>query len=237
MAPRRWFLGVACCWAGCQPLQLFEEPKIATVSSNPFGLQAETRAAKVDFQPADEALAVRVDSAGSKLVAANPQIGLRTTRFATIGKAPQSEVFHVGANMVFVTEGLAKRCSTEAELAAVLALELGKIVAEREAAASPEMRNPERLAPLQVPIGNAGQFTNPDLTYQAELAKFENERPKRRTNLTRPDPDRLARGYLDQAGFQAGDLDAVLPLLRAAQNNTTLERQFKGTISPGAWTP
>ena len=62
-------------------------------------------------------------------------------------------------------------------------------------------------------------------------------RPKRLTNLPRPDPDRLARGYLDQAGFQAGDLDTVLPLLRAAQNNTTFERQFKGTISPGAWTP
>ena len=142
MAARRWFLGAACCWAGCQPLQLFEEPKLATVSSNPFGLQAETRAAKVNFQPADEALAVRVDSVGSKLVAANPQIGLRVTRFATIGKAPQSEVFHVGANMVFVTEGLAKRCSTEAELAAVLALELGKIVRADSAsglAADPEL--------------------------------------------------------------------------------------------------
>src|SRR5262245_17457014 len=157
MAARRWYLGIVCCWAGCQPLQLFEEPKIATVSSNPFGLQAENRAAKISYQPADEALATRVDSVGRKLIAANPQIGLKSTLFATIGKAAQPEIFHVGPNMVYVTEGLVKRCPTDAELAGVLALELGKIVADREVAASPEMRNPERLAPIQVPIGNSVQ--------------------------------------------------------------------------------
>jgi hypothetical protein len=237
MAARRWLLCIVCCWAGCQPLQLFEEPKIATVSSNPFGLQAENRAAKISYQPADEALATRVDSVGRKLLAANPQIGLKSTLFATIGKAAQPEIFHVGANMVYVTEGLVKRCPTDAELAGVLALELGKIVAEREVAASPEMRNPDRLAPIQVPIGNSVQSAGSDLTYQAELARFEKERPRRRNNLPRPDPDRLARGYLDQAGFQSSDLDAVQPLLRAAQSNATLERQFKGTVSPGAWTP
>ena len=237
MAVRHSWLCVACLWAGCQPLQLFEEPKTATVSSNPFGLQTETRAAKTSYQPADEGMATYVDGIGRKLLAANPQMGLKATLFATIGQAPQPEIFHTGPHMVYVTEGLVKRCAGEAELAAVLGLELGKIVSEREAVASPDMRDPERLPPIQVPVGNAGQFTNPDLVYQVELANFEKERPRTRRPLPRPDPNQLARGYLEKAGYQPSDLDAVQPLLNAAQNNATLERQFKGIITPSLWTP
>ncbi len=233
---RRGCMAVLIAVAGCQPLQLFEEPKTATVSSNPFGLQAETRSAKVAYQPADEAMATRVDAAARKLLADNPQIGLKSTLFATIGNAPQPEIFHTGPHMVYVTDGLVRRCTSDAELAAVLAVELGKIVAQREAAASPDMRNPERLPPIQVTVGNAGHFTNPDLVHEVELAKFEKERPKTRRPLPRPDPNQLARGYLEKAGYQPSDLDAVGPLLRAAQNNITMERQFKGTVS-GAWTP
>lgn len=221
---------------GCLPLQLFDEPKTATVSSNPFGLQAHDRSAKVNYQPADEAMATRVDAVARKLLADNPQIGLRATLFATIGNAPQPEIFHTGPHMVYVTDGLVRRCASDAELAAALAVELSKIVAEREAGASPDMRSPDRLPPIQVPVGNAGQITNPDLVHEVELAKFEKERPRTRRPLPRPDPQQLARGYLEKAGFQSADLDAAQPLLRAAQNNITLERQFKG-IAAGAWTP
>ena len=221
---------------GCQPLQLFEEPKTATVSSNPFGLQADMRSAKTAYQPADETMATRVYGIGRNLIAANPHLGLQSTSFATAGNAPQPEVFHTGPHMIWVTEGLVKRCGNDAELAAVLAVELGKIVAEREAAASPDMRSPERLPPIQVAVGNAGHFTNPDLVHEVELAKFEKERPRNRKPLPRPDPNQLARGYLEKAGYQPSDLDAAQPLLRAAQNHITLERQFKGTTT-GAWTP
>jgi hypothetical protein len=207
------------------------------VSSNPFGLQESRRTAKVNYQPADEALALKVDSVGRNLLAANPQLGLKTTLFATIGNAPQPEIFHTEGGRVWVTEGLVQRCATEGELAALLALELGKIVADREAAASPQMRDPERLPPIQVPIGNAGQITNADLVHEVELAKFEKQRPKRQRTLPRPDPQQLARGYLEKAGYQTADLDSVQPHLQAAQQNMTLERQFKGTLLPNAWTP
>jgi hypothetical protein len=237
MIVKRWCLGLGLLAAGCQPFEIASEPKTATVSSNPFGLQAETRTTKVQHQPADEALAARVDATGRKLLAANPQLGLKTTLFATIGNAPQPEVFHVGTNMVYVTDGAVKHCASEGELAALLALELGKIIAEREAAASPAMRSPERLPPIQVPIGNAVHNTNPDLVNQVELAKYEQERPRRHKSLPRPDPDSLARGYLEKAGFQPADLDAVQPLLQACRNNATLERQFKGAIGPSTWTP
>jgi len=236
MPRRHGWIVLSVAFAGCLPMQLFEEPKTATVSSNPFGLQAESRSAKIAYQPADEAMATRVDGIARKLLADNPQVGLRSTLFATIGNAPQPEIFHTGPHMVYVTDGLVRRCSNDAELAAALALELGKIVSEREAGASPDMRSPDRLPPMAVPVGSTGQFNNPDLVHEFELAKFEKERPRIRRPLPRPDPQQLARGYLEKAGYQPSDLDTALPLLRAAQNNITLERQFKG-ITAGGWTP
>ena len=234
---RSWRLSAVCLLGGCLPMQLTQEPKTATVSSNPFNLQAESRGGKASYQPADESMATYVDGVARKVLAANPQTGLKTTLFATIGNTPQPEIFHTGPNMVYVTDGLVRKCASEGELAALLALELGKIVSEREAVASPQMRDPDRLPPIQVTIGNAGQFTNPDLVHQVELAKYEKERPKARRALARPDPNQLARGYLEKAGYQTGDLDSVQPLLQAAQSNITLERQFKGVIAPNVWTP
>jgi hypothetical protein len=236
MVRRCGSIGLLIAVAGCLPLQLADEPKTATVSSNPFGLQAPHRSVKVAYQPADEAMATRVDGIARKLLAENPQIGLRSTLFATIGGSPQPEIFHTGPHMVYVTDGLVRRCSSDAELAAALALELGKIVSEREAGASPDMRSPDRLPPMQVPVGKSGQFTSPDLIHEVELAKFEVERPRTRRPLPRPDPQQLARGYLEKAGYQSSDLDSAQPLLRAAQNNITLERQFKG-MAAGGWTP
>jgi hypothetical protein len=237
MPGKRLLLLAALLLPGCQ--HLLEEPKLATVSSNPFAVPAESKVARVNYQPADEKTSMRVDAVGRKLLQDNPHSGLnpKATFFATIGNAPQPEVFHVGTHMVYVTDGLVRRCNSDAELAAVLALELGKIVAQREAAATPAMRSPERLPPIQVPIGNAGQFTNPDLVHQVELAKYEKVRPRGPKSLPRPDPEALARDYLEKAGFLPADLDAVQPLLHAAQNHVTYERQFKGILTPGAWTP
>jgi hypothetical protein len=222
--------------AGCQTL--FEEPELATVSSNPFNVPAETRAAKVSYEPADEAISIRVDAVGRQLLAANPQMGLdrRATFFATIGNVARPEVFHMGTNVVYVTDGLVRRCPTDAELAAVLALELGKMVARREAGARPETRNPERLPPIQVPIGNAAHATSPDLVPQVELAKYEKAHPRVRKDLPRPHPDALARVCLENAGFLAADLEAVQPLLQEAQNHATLEQRFKGLAPPSGWT-
>ncbi len=232
----RMCLAGFCCIAGCQSAPFLQEPKMATVSSNPFGLQADRKNRKINYQQADEAIATRVDAAGRKLLAANPETGLqRSLYFAAIG-APQPEIFHVGQNMLFVTDSLVLRCQSEAELTALLALELGKIVSEREAAATPEARNPERLPPIQVSIGNATQGTDFDRVRDAELARYERERPRNGKRLARPDPEQLARAYLQKAGFQSGDFDAAAPLVRAAQSNVSLERQFKGQAASG-WSP
>src|SRR5262249_22936697 len=153
---------------GCLPMQLLDpdaETGTALVPASPFGNPpaATTATTKAAFAPASRDLALRVDRVGREVLAANPQIGCRPL-FATIG-APQAELFHQGTTMVHVTEGLVKQCQSDGQLAALLCVELGKMVSEREALASPQMRNPERRPPSDVPIGNAGQFSAPDLTH------------------------------------------------------------------------
>ena len=134
-------------------------------------------------------------------------------------------------------ETTGRKGKTDGELAAVLSLELGKMVAEREALASPQMRAPEGRPPMEVPIGNAAQFSAPDLTRMAELAPYDHERQRAGKRLPPLDPSVLARGYLEKAGHSKADLDAVAPLLSAAERNCALEKLINVTPSGPSWTP
>jgi hypothetical protein len=182
--------------------------------------------------PATEATAQRVLAVGQKVVLANPQMGLRPI-FLTVG-SPQPEIFHRGGTLegyqVVISEGLANRCVEDAHLAAVLCLELGKMVSEREALASPAMRQAEdRPPPPSEAIGrdSRGTFGPPDGTRLMELAKYESGRPRPGTPpFPPPPPDVLARKYLTQAGYDAAALADVAPLLRQAEDNFNVERQL-----------
>ena len=209
---------------GCLP----EAAPSLLVPENPF-VQAAPQAARArtGFAPASLEAAARVDAVGRKLVSANPQLGVRPV-FRTIG-APQPEIFHVGTTDIDVTEGLVNRCSTEGELAAVVAHELGKMIAEREALAGPKARRPEHEAPAEIRVGTdyAGPGGSSDLTRLAELQKYGPER--RRSTAppaAPPDPQVLARDYLKRAGYAEKDLDTVAPLLLAAANQATFEKQL-----------
>jgi hypothetical protein len=200
------------------------------VPADPFGKPLPVPARKANFAPAPTDVFMRVDLAGRKIMAANPEIGLRPT-FAAIG-SPSPEIFHQGTAILWITAGLVNQCKTEAALAAVLSEELGKMVSEREAMASRKARDPDRLPPLEVPIGQAGNYgSSADLTHMAEMGKFERMHPPRR-NLPPPDPHALAVRYLEKAGYQKADLDLVRPLLDAAEKNCALEWQLAGP--PGA---
>ena len=222
---------------GCFPLQMLEGDKTALVADNPFGVEAPPPApTKASYAPADQKVAEQVYKVGKELLVANPQVPLRPL-FATIG-VPQLEVFHVDSSLVYVTEGLVKQCRTDAELAAVLAVELGKMVSEREGRTSPDVRSPESLPPIRVPMGNNAQGRDTDFTAIAELGRFEKANPKTPLrHLPRPDPMKLARGYLEKAGHQGADLDTVSSLLQAAEKNVALERHFKGALPQSPWTP
>jgi hypothetical protein len=214
----------------------------ATVTANPFGAPAPAEPTKqANFAPAPSEISARVDQVGRKILAANPQIGLKPL-FATIG-SPSPEIFHGeqhGTAMVYVTQGLVQQCKTEAELAALLSRELGKMVSEREARTSAQTRDPERLPPLDVPIGQAGMSgvnSSPDLTHMAEMGRFENTHPRRRGPLPAPDPMALARIYLSKAGYREADLDFARPLFNAAEKNVALEKQLGRQPRQADWTP
>jgi hypothetical protein len=227
---------------GCLPLDQFRsESDLPQVPTSPFppSVVQTVKRANPDFAPAAQEINLRVDAVGRKLLAANPQTGLKPL-FATLG-VPGPEVFHVDPTLIYVTEGLVRQCKSEAELAAVLAVELGRMVSEREAVAAREARVAEPRQPIPLPIGGQGNPYSADPSYFVEMAKFEKDHPRSARNkiLPPPDPRVVAGSLLEQAGFHKSDLEAVGPILLSAERNCTLERQFKGIVSESgvAWRP
>src|SRR5260370_28466581 len=135
--------------AGC----LNAGPNTTLVSNGAFGsASGPGPITRTSVRPATTESAARVDLLGRRILAANPQIGMKP-QFLVIG-SPEPEIFHKKTGELFITEGLVKQCKTEGELAALLSHELGKMVSEREALAGPQARTPERLPPLEMRVGN-----------------------------------------------------------------------------------
>lgn len=216
---------------------LCQDSQTALAPANPFAQAPAASATQVAYAPASEGIAARVDTVGRQVIEANKQIGVRPV-FRTIG-APQPEIFHQGIVEIDITEGLAKQCVTDAQLAAVLCHELGKMVAERELLAGPQARKPEARPPMEVRVGNdnAGLFGPADQTHLAELARYDRDRQRAPAPPPPPDPRNLARSYLIKAGYAPTDLDTALPVIEAASQNTTFVRQLKPPAQPARpWT-
>ena len=178
--------------------------------------------------PASTATAARVDAIGRSITAANPQAGVDTRSLIlhTIG-APQPEVFHRGTGDIFITEGLVRQCTTDGQLAAVLCIEMGKLVSEREALTPAAVRRPDRAPPIDTGVGrDAGWGDTPDQTRTRELADYDRDRRQRTQAVAPPDPAALARMYLVRAGYHDADLQAAAPLLQQAHGNAVLEKQM-----------
>jgi hypothetical protein len=223
---------------GCLPADfLMPDDGAAVVPTSPFGTPPPVTTTSLSNRPpaTNPEFAIKVDEIGRKLVAANPSLGMKPL-FSTIG-TPQAEIFHRDTGAVFITEGLVRHCKTEGQLAAVLSVELGRMVAEREALVSPATRNPERPPPMVLTMGNAGQYTGLESVQMAEMAKFDGDRHRPSKKYVPPDPQVLAAGYLEAAGFDRRELDAALPALQEAEKNFVLEKQFKGTGAMPAWEP
>jgi hypothetical protein len=54
--------------------------------------------------------------------------------------------------------------------------------------------------------------------------------------LTPPNPQQVARGLLDNAGYQRTELEAAWPILQNAARFAVWENQFKGTMKQSGWT-
>jgi hypothetical protein len=180
--------------------------------------------------------ATRVDALGRTILAANPGIAARPL-FRTIG-SPEPEVFHRGTSDLYITQGLVDRCTTDGELAAILCLELGKMVAEREAVLTPEEKRTRMLPPIDA-SGRpdiAGASTGPDQFRLGELAKFDKERERQMT-VAPPSPDWLARAYLKKAGYEVGELAHVKSLLDSAGKQAPLSKQILNSPTTAASAP
>jgi hypothetical protein len=211
---------VAGCWLDDKPNQLIVQP-------GPLYPAPEMPQIKQHYAPATEAAATRVEEMKQRILTANPQIGMKPL-IVTTGSL-QPEIFHRGTGQIIITEGLVKECTTDRFLAAVLCLELGKMVAEREAVACMQSRRPDIEPPPELRIGNetAGTFGPPDGGRMIELSRYEKSRRRLTDPLPLPpDPQVLARTYLAKAGFHDADLDATQPILRRAAANFQLERQM-----------
>src|SRR5262249_19885171 len=158
---------------------------------------------------------------GQKILAANTGLPVRPI-FVAIG-SPDPEVFHRDTSAIFVSEGLASRCPSDAQLAAVLSVELGKMVSQREALLALKARRPDRGPPVSVAIGGegGGTFGAADATRLAELGKFEEKNPGGPAGKPPipPDPQLLAKTYLTKAGYTLADLEGAQPLLREADKH------------------
>jgi hypothetical protein len=226
---------------GCLPTDFLMPddagPSAALVPTSPFGTPAPVASTALSNRPPAQSaeVAVKVDELGNKLVAANPSLGMKPI-FSTVG-SPQAEIFHRDTVGVFITESLVRQCKTEGQLAAVLSIELGRMVAEREALVSPQTRNPEKGPPMLLTMGNAGQFSGLEQIQQAQIAKFDGDRRRPSKKFVPPDPQVLAGGYLEAAGFDKKELDAVAPLLQEAEKNFIVEKQFKGGSAAPTWEP
>lgn len=218
--------------AGC----LSDNPKLATVGSNPFAGPVRTQSAWMKKAPAaTQEASIRVSTIGQKVVAANPRIAQKVA-FLTAG-LPQLEIFHRvqgETGQIWITEGLVKECKTDGELAAVLSQELGKMVSEEMAKSRPLRSEPDRPPLVSPHVGNdiGGTFGSADMTDMMIAAREEKYRRQARQSFQAPPPpEDLARIYLKGAGFNPADLDTVMPLLRKAAKNEDVEQQMTGKIA------
>lgn len=218
--------------AGCVPTQRLPD-ETQQVAATPFAPPRPPVLTRVNYAPASQETAYRLLLIKDKLVGENPTVALKP--YITAIASADPEIFHVGMNQIYITDALVRQCQTEGQLAAVLAFELGKMIAEREAGVSDDVRNPERQLPIHLPIGANGYAREADPINFIELARHEKQHPRQTKKLARPNPHLIARDALERAGYQRTDLDAALPILQHAERFRVLEHQFKGTAPQGNW--
>jgi predicted Zn-dependent protease len=161
--------------------------------------------------------AERVDHVGTDLVAATA-LGIPDVDFYTVGSA-EPELFHRDTKLLYISEGLANRCKTDDELAAVLAIEVGRMTAEFRRGLRKQVKEP-------IPaVASAPKFdgsTDLDPARDVYLAQYDQARqaPAAKKDWATTDPHEIAVELLRNAGREPKLLDQVAPLVKAAGNNS-----------------
>lgn len=178
--------------------------------------------------PASIEVAERVETTGRKVIGQNPFTGLDPL-FHTVG-VPEAALFHRGTAELFVSEGLAKKCKTEPELAAVLCSELGQMMAEKRRAAGVG-KDKDSIPQVTLPDAGGDGF---DATKGEELARRDTK-PARPFTADETNPELLARGLLRGAGYDPAELERVQPLLRQSERGETIRKQLTGSAPAPKW--
>lgn len=176
------------------------------------------------------AAAARVDQVGRQLLTANP-FSIEAA-FQVIGH-PEPSIFHRDRVGVFISDALVEQCRSDGELAAVLASELGKMIAEE--------RNLRRMGygdtALHVPAANPMQSADlsADPARLSEVALRDvakNDRAVNEARVELTDPKKIAAELLRTAGHDEKLLASVEPMLKNASRHRDLLRQLGGGGDP-----
>jgi hypothetical protein len=169
-------------------------------------------------KPPSLAVASRVDQVGRAVVAANPFTGL-DVGFQVIGRA-EPLIAHRDRHGIFISEGLVDRCQTDGELAAVICLELGKMMAEERTLA--RMGYSAR-AEVPVPDAMGANDLAGDPVRLAEAVQKHGTAQKA-SSSSASDPQAIAAELLKTAGHDVKLLETVKPYLKDANADKDLLR-------------
>lgn len=165
--------------------------------------------------------AERVEDVGRQVLALNPFTGLDPL-FHTQGGAARI-LFHRGTAELVISEGLAKECRTDEELAAVLCSELGQMVAEHRGARRVGRDGDAiRELPSDTPAGLGGG---------AEVAGAKASRGADGS----ADPGVIAGELLRGAGYDPAALGRVARLIKPTPESEALRKQMAGSAAPPTW--
>jgi hypothetical protein len=176
------------------------------------------------LSPASVEAAARVDAAGRELLAGTP-LGIPEIAFHTVGSA-EPEIFHHDSNTLYITEGLVNLCSTDEQLTAVLATEIGHMTAEFRRTARMQAADPIPKAATSAPLDRTTDF---DPGRDLYLAQFEQaaRKPAEKLKWATVDPTRISEELLRNSGHEVKRLQEVQPLLKRANRNQQIARQFR----------
>ncbi|MCS6975997.1 MAG: hypothetical protein NZM31_03160, partial [Gemmatales bacterium] len=149
----------------------------------------------------------RVEAVAARILEKNRQLGLNP-RFEVV-PGSERKMLRQGDRIVQLSEGLVDACVRDEQLAALLALELGRMASQRQAE---RPGDDERLPPMEVPIGgpDGGGF-GPQLR-QAEMAKLGLDRRRPASNPVANAED-IARQVLTRAGYPPTEVEPAKTLL------------------------
>jgi len=169
----------------------------------------------------------RVDDLAKRILEQNTFTGIEPV-MRVIG-VPESVLFHRGANELFISEGLVKKCKTEAELAAVLCTELGKMMAQKRGAIAIG-RNLDPIPDVALP----GIASDSSQVRHAELA-LQKRREDERKAAENSGEVKLAKDLLKGSGFDPAEYDRVQGMVKLSERGEAIRKQLAGPAPAPVW--